>query len=339
MPEPSSNAQVTKLTLISLAIVLRLLLSEPINAATKKVTWHGYQHAVEITNEDCRIVLGPEVGGRILEYSINAKNVLYVSDQEKAWRPGMKPASSAGRFDIGPELVIPRRDTLWNGEWKAEIVSPFAVRMTSQPDQATGVQLERLFLLAESGSYLQCTQTIRNISQQTRQWCHWSRTFAVGKGIVIIPLNAADQIPQSRFPNQYVMYQSRGLINVQPEDKAIRKVGNNIEVYPTPANPKLGFDSYAGIIAYQAPNDLLFVKRFTTYPNRVYNEAAGLTISVWYPDRDMVELEPIGPREIIRPGESASFTEHWYLQTLAYPTDGKTVDHTKLQSVLDRLTN
>lgn len=306
-------------------------------AETEVTKWHGYEKAVQISNGDCRVVLAPEVGGRIVEYSLNDTNILYVSDQEKNWRPGMKSVSSAGRFDIGPELVIPRRNILWNGEWTAEITGPLSVQLTSQPDESTGVQLERTFVLAKSGTWLQCTQTIRNVSQQTRQWCHWSRTFAVGKGIVIIPLNPVDQIPQSRFPNQYVMYEQSALINMKPEDPAIRKAGNNLEIHPTPAKPKLGFDSYAGTIAYQAPNDLLFVKRFDTYPDRVYNEAAGLTISVWYPDREMVELEPIGPREIITPGKAASFTEHWFLEEMAFPEDGKTVDYKQLNSALGRL--
>lgn len=42
-------------------------------------------------------------------------------------------------------------------------------------------------------------------------------------------------------------------------------------------------DSYGGLIAYLSPNDLLFVKQFRTYPDRVYNEAAGLTISIGIP--------------------------------------------------------
>jgi hypothetical protein len=29
------------------------------------------------------------------------------------------------------------------------------------------------------------------------------------------------------------------------------------------------------------PNDLMLVKRFATYPDHVYNEAASLTLSVW----------------------------------------------------------
>ncbi len=53
------------------------------------------------------------------------------------------------------------------------------------------------------------------------------------------------------------------------------------------------------------------MKRFPVDAKRAYNEVAGLTISVWYPDDAMVELEPIGPAEHLEPGQSASFTETW----------------------------
>jgi len=52
-------------------------------------------------------------------------------------------------------------------------------------------------------------------------------------------------------------------------------------------------------------NNLLFLKKYATFPDRVYNEAADLTISIWYPDGPMCELEPIGPRQRLAPGEAA----------------------------------
>ena len=83
-------------------------------------------------------------------------------------------------------------------------------------------------------------------------------------------------------------------------------------------------------------NDLMFVKRFPTYPDRVYNEVAGLTMSIWYPDRPMCELEPIGPRERLAPGESASFTETWWLLPHAYPQDPRQVDSKRVASQVAR---
>ena len=89
--------------------------------------------------------------------------------------------------------------------------------MTSQHDEATGVQLIRDFELDAKTSRLSCTQTIMNVSSETKEWCHWSRTFALGVGICVIPLAG-----QSRFPNKYVMYEGGALINARPIDPIIR---------------------------------------------------------------------------------------------------------------------
>jgi len=317
--------------------VTALICTLPLGTAADVVAYHGYAKAIELKNAATRVVLCPEVGGRVLEYSRNGVNVLYLSEADKNWQPGDRPEGSAGRFDIGPEYIVPRRETLWSGQWTPKITGPRSAVLTSQKDLATGVQLVRKFELAADSSHLSCTQTIINVSQNTKEWCHWSRTFAVGKGICVIPLTAENTSPQSRFPNGYVMYEGSERIHMRPEDPQVRRHANVLEIHPTPAHPKLGFDSYEGVIAYAAPNDLLFVKRFQTYPDRVYNEVAGLTISVWYPDREMVELEPIGPREILQPGESASFTEHWYLADLKFPPVGQPLDLPALQTTLGEL--
>ena len=86
------------------------------------------------------------------------------------------------------------------------------------------------------------------------------------------------------------------------------------------------------------PNDTLFVKRFPTYPDRVYNEAAGLTLSVWYPTGPRIELEPIGPRERLKPGESASFTEDWWLLPHPFPRKGQQVDLKALAEQVEKQT-
>jgi hypothetical protein len=281
------------------------------------------------------------VGGRVLKYAWRGKDALYLSDEEAKWKPNdpkARKVATAGRFDIGPEYLIPKRDVLWSGEWTAEVIGPRAARLKSQPDATTGVQLVREFRLAANGSHLACTQTIRNVSNETKEWCHWSRTFARPGGIGVVPLAGG-----SKYPNGYVMYQQgkEHVIALRPSDPNIRQRDGFIEVLAPPAFPKLGFDSMAGWFAYQMPNDLTFVKRYATFPDRVYNEVAGLTISIWYPQPDKtpaVELEPIGPRERLKPGESASFTEHWWLLENEFPKAGASLDLKALAAKVERET-
>jgi hypothetical protein len=226
-----------------------------------------------------------------------------------------------GRFDIGPEMTVPRHPDLWFGKWTAEIVGPRAARLTSVKDKATGVQLVREFVLDESSSRMTCTQTIKNISDKAVSWCHWSRTFALGGGICLVPLTSP-----SRFPRSYLMYGPGPVMNYQPNDPNIRVRDGFLEVLGTPKEPKLGIDSYAGWFCYLTRQDLLFVKRFPTFPDRAYNEMAAITVSLWYYKDLMCELEPIGPKTNLAPGQSASFAEEWWLVPHKFPEPGHDVD-------------
>jgi hypothetical protein len=301
------------------------------SANAKFVEYHGYKHAVELKRGNIRAVLCPEVGGRPIEFSIDGKNSLKLDDEEGPRKPGRQPTVSAGRFDFGPEMTTPPHQKIFSGEWTAEITGEHSARLISQRDEATGVQLMRDFELKEGkkSPWLSCRQTIINVSNEIKEYCHWGRSFAIGGGICLIPLEG-----KSRFPSKFAIYEDRGVINVAAKDDNIRERDGFLEILGPTRKPKLGFDSYAGWLAYVMPGDLLFVKRFATYPDRVYNEAAGLTISVWYPQGNRVELEPIGPRERLEPGQAASFTEEWYLQAYPFPKQGEKIDLAKLRAAV-----
>lgn len=297
------------------------------------VKFYGYDDCIRLENKTTRVTLCPAAGGRVLQYSRAEKEALYLPPGDEGWtyEPGKKGGRmTAGRFDIGPEQTIPKHPQLWMGRWSGEITGPLSARLTSVRDNATGVQLIRDFVLDENSSQLKCTQTIKNISRETKEYCHWCRTFALGGGICIIPLSKP-----SRFPHGYVMYGPGPAINFRPEDPNIRVRDGILEITAAPQFPKLGMDSYAGVFGYLMRNNLLFVKRFDTYPDRVYNEVAALTMSIWYPDGPMCELEPIGPREKLAPGRSASFTETWWLLPSVFPDDGKPVDLKRITAQLE----
>ncbi len=280
----------------------------------EQVDFYGYR-CIALTNESTTVMLCPQAGGRVLSYTLNGTNILSLpaGDEGWVWDGETRGAPMhAGRFDIGPEKTTPQHTLLWAGEWHGRITGDRQALLQSQEDAPTGVRLEREFELDKQSSQLRCTQRIINISDSPVEYCHWSRTFSIGKGTCLIPLSRF-----SKFPNHFVRYDTPNSINYRPDDEHVKRVQNCLLITDRPKNPKLGFDSQAGWLAYAAPNDLLFVKRFPTYPNRAYNEVAGLTISVWYPEKNVVELEPIGPRERIRPGKSASFTETWNL--INYP--------------------
>lgn len=325
-------------TFVASAVITVLItmpaLGEP---GARVVSYYGYDDCIELANDQIRAVLCPAAGGRVLEYSLAGENALYLppGDEGWTWSPGSGGGRmNAGRFDIGPEQMIPPRKALWMGRWRGEITGPRAARLTSPRDESTGVQLVREFVLDEQSSELACTQRIINVSDQLKEYCHWSRTFAVGGGIAVVPRSHP-----GRFPHGYLRYGEGAVIEFRPEDPNIIATDDYTAVIGPPKSPKLGFDSHAGWMAYYAPSDLLFVKAYPTFPHRYYNEVAALTASVWYPDGPMCELEPIGPAERLRPGESAEFTERWYLGRAAFPTDRNNIDFRTLQSAVAAFTS
>lgn len=288
----------------------------------KEVASHGYSKAIELKLGKTRAVLCPQAGGRVLEYSVDGVDAMWFDEAEKKWQPGKPGPITAGRFDYGPELTVAAHPKAWEGEWAAEIGKSGTAKLTGPKDG--GIQLTREFRLVPHGAYigLSCTQTVTNVSDGVREVCHWGRSFSPGGGICVIPLGDRP----SRFPSKYAMYEDSAIINVRNKDDNIRERDGFLELLAPPRKPKLGFDTYAGWLAYSLPNDSLFVKRFATFPDRVYNEAAGLTLSVWYPTGPRIELEPIGPRERLKPGESASFSEEWWLLKHPHPKKGEKLD-------------
>ena len=311
------------------------------NEGVSTIDYSGYAGCLALENGETRVVLGHHVGGRVLEYALRGENALYLDPTHAGWTytPGEQPVHiTAGRSDIGPEHVIPRHPTLWMGAWTAETIGRRHARLVSQPDEPTGAQLTRDFVLAENGTHLAFTQTQTNVSERATEWCHWSRTFALHGGIGVVPLT---QRPMSRFPRGYVMYGPGQGIVFRPDDpNIVRQTAGGDDyliIRGVPQNPKLGFDSYAGWFAYLLPTDVAFVKRFPCYPDRVYNEVAAITSCIYYPKEKFVELEPIGPRETLEPGQSASFTEDWFLVPFEFPSSPEALDLGELVAQVRRV--
>jgi hypothetical protein len=313
---------------IPLAICL-LALCAPICSAqegARRIKFLNYPDCIELSNEvGTVVVLGHHVGGRVLSYKQDGKESLYLNPNESEWTPGGsdRPAS-AGRFDIGPEYLIPKRTELWTGEYTAEITGPRSARLTSQPAPDAGIRIIREFTLDDDSSHLACKQIIENTSKETQNWCHWGRMFAITGGIGVVPLTPEHQ----RFPNGYIMMRGRGEMLILPEDPMVTKRGDFLEILGPPAQPKLGFDTFAGWFAYQMPNDHAFIKTYAADPSKLYGEIAGLTLSIWYPKGSIpaCELEPISPMMTVEPGERASFTENWHLIPNAFPEDSEQLD-------------
>ncbi len=300
---------------------------------TRRTESAGYTDCLVLENAEARVVLGHQSGGRVLEYALNGQNVIYLDPEQngKTWKTGDPPYHPrGGRFDIGPEKLMPPHPALWIGEWSSAATGPRTGRMMSVVDPDTGIQIIRDFKLDEDSSRLSCRQTMMNKSKTAvARLCHWGRTLVTGGGIVVMPLGE-----YSRFPKKYVLYGPDDSILFNPSDPNVRERDGYLEILGPPKHPKTGMDSAEGWLACLMPQNLMFLKSYATYPERGYNEIAGLTVSVWMPaDGNMIELEPIGPMETLKPGQSAVFEEEWWLVPFEFPQD-RNVDLASLEEAV-----
>lgn len=266
-----------------------------------------------ISNGKITVEVDLAVGGRIMEYSKDGNNVIFVS-------PEYFEATSdpdGGRCDFGPERITPPHPVTWKGSWELVEKKENYIKIKSQVAKAAGVQLIREFRLDENSSHLEFTQDIINVTDSLQRYCHWSRTLAEMNGICLAPLNS-----NSRFPKGYMAYTGRGLLDYLPEGSKNERVRNGIlEITGPSENAKFVTDASDGWLAYITPDDQLFIKKFKIYPDKIYGEMTAATVSIWYNQDGICEIEPIGPWEWIEPGKSISFTEHWYLMDYEYPED------------------
>jgi hypothetical protein len=298
---------------------------------------YGYDSCLLLKNKNVEVILEPNVGGRVIRYALNGVNVLYEDSVQNGWvSSSQMPRSSGhlagGRFDIGPSKTKPSTDLFFFGKWSSKVTGQFSVRLTSQIDPLTKTYLIRDFVLDPTSSKLTITQTIVNTGSQIFRACFWGRTFVTGNGICMMPVNRV-----SRFPKKYIMFMNRDTMNMFPTDTNILVKDDLLIIKGPPQKPKLEMDVDApGWIAYSTTSNHIFIKKFKVYSDRQYGEVSAANASVWYNGTQMTEIEPIGPWELISPGNRKSFTEYWYLGEYKFPVS-REIDTEHLKQIVYHL--
>jgi hypothetical protein len=321
--------------LLCLTVISKLLSAQ--NAAGY-IAVYAYDSCVQLKNKIATVILEPNAGGRVISYSLNGINVLYEDSLQNGWvsstkMPHSKGHLAGGRFDIGPSRTKPNTDLFFFGKWNASITGRLSARLTSQTDPITKIYLIRDFVLDSNTSHLSVTQTIVNTGSKSFKACFWGRTFVAGNGICLMPVNS-----KSRFPKKYMMFMNRDTINMFPSDTNIFVKDDLLVIKGPPQKPKLEMDvDTPGWIAYATTSNYLFVKKFKIYNDRQYGDVSAANASVWYNGTQMTEIEPIGPWELIRPGNRKSFSEHWYLSEYKFPVT-RIIDTERFKKLVKQLT-
>lgn len=309
-----------------------------------EANYYGHQ-ALKMTNGLVTIVAVPEFGGRIMEYKIGAKPLLWVNlaevkaslPTERMSGPAAKRASGQRAWrNWGGYKVWPAPQERWQGppdppgsmldggRWVGRIVKPRGkvaeIELVSPADETvTGLQITRRVSMEVGSTHVRVEEIFKNVSGRAIEWSIWDVTQVPGSlapderfsedARIYFPLN-----PDSRFAGGY-----RSLIDRQTSQWRTLD-GNLLEVAYNHELGKIGADSTAGWIAYvDGRHQWAFVKRFTVEPTATYPDG-GCTVEVFTSDAlAYMEMEVLSPLRKLEPGEEMRFTEDWYATRLGAP--------------------
>lgn len=302
-------------TLLGLSLALAVTAAD-LSGVTNE-TYGGWTNCFVMRGGDCKAVVVPGVGGRILNYSVNGENIIF--ENPDLWGDTLRTRSNfwAGGYqcDIGPELRgIPDHKWLWQGPWTARSPRAFTVYTFSEPEMSVGLQLDKEMVIDPDTGDLGITQRMRNIIQNDVSFCLWDRTLCKGGGFAMFPLNR-----KSRFKAGWAIRQGNRVPEYRyegdtPKDSRVRIMDGVLVAQakglPDSPSMKVGADSDAGWIAY-ARGKLLFVKYYPYFRDGNYSDG-GNSVEFYCSDR-VAELEPLSPEVTLKPGQNYSFPEKWTL--------------------------
>ncbi len=294
----------------------------------------GWQSSITLDSGEVVAAITPAAGGRVMRYALNYDNVIYekndtagrvLTDPNDQWSFG------GYQLDIGPELRgIPVHDELWRGVYSWFIPGPYSARVTSKPDQNTGIELTKEFTMDPDNGDLGIVQSMKNISDKDVSYCLWDRTLCLSGGFAIIPVNRRSQFENGwamRVSDQDNEWHYDGNMEAPREVEVMK---NHVIIHCQGPEKKIGVDSTAGWIAY-ARGRLLFVKYFPHTPGGNYSDG-GCTAEVFF-NETFAEIQTLSPEVTLKPGESYSFPEQWVIIEL----DRAVNTHRDARKILDRI--
>jgi len=251
-------------------------------------------------------------GGRIVEYSLGGKNVLFECDDERK-RGSTFWTSPQAAWAWPPPPEIDREP------YMVRFPDSGAVSMVSRPSAALGVSVEKVCVMASDGA-VTIDYRIRNESNEVRAAAPWEVTRVPRSGVSFFPRGARVHA-SPRFPAPSYS-ESQGLVWVEHASHG-------------DTDRKLHADGPGGRLAH-ADEGLLFVKTFESIlPEAQAPDESMIEIFV-SGAHGYVELEEQGAYERLEPGESLSWRVVWRLARLPHPRPSRSELANAAQSLAAR---
>lgn len=293
-----------------------------------EITYRGWKRSREFRGGDLRAVVVPQIGGRVMFFGfIDGENVLWEDDAlaGKVLRPDatdwrtFRPGGC--QLDVLPYTAIKRDGRayveFWAGPYEVTEETAHSITMRSSSASSLGFHVVKTISMPPAAAGLVFEQKLVNHSNHELTLALWDRTWTRIPDEVAFPL--ADDSGKRKtwdFTENHKRWRDipkilkSGQFSVVDDEMVIHYKGLDCQVVA---------DCDKGWIQWRK-GPLTFKKHFPFDKLASYaQEGRNLSVYVSPPEMSMVELEPSGPLMTLKPGESATFNEHWTLERSSKP--------------------
>lgn len=274
----------------------------------KTVSCFNLPNCLSFSNGQVEVVVTTDIGPRIARYAfVGGENILGDAGGSLARKTEWQ-AWGGHRLWIAPEDRV-RSYGPDNGPIAHTRIGTRGVRLSQPVEPGSKIEKTIVVTLDETGTGVTLEHTLTNRGDAPTELAPWALTIMNGGGTAILP-----QEPYRR--HQDALLPARALIlwyytdlsdpRFQIGPRFLRLSTNTDRREPQ----KVGASNKVGWTGYHRQGQL-FIKRIPWDEGKPYPDY-GSNVEI-YTQSNFIEVESLGPLKTLKPGESATHTERWFL--------------------------
>lgn len=267
----------------------------------------NFPNCLHLSNGEVEVVVTTDIGPRIARYAFTGgENILAdlsgSIEKKTEWQPW-----GGHRLWIAPEDRV-RSYGPDNGPI-AHVREGNRVRLTQPVEPGTQIQKEIVVTVEASGTGVTVEHRLTNRGSARTELAPWALTIMNGGGTAILPQEPYRSHQDALLPARALVlwhYTDLSDPRFQHGPRFLRLSTDAARSEPQ----KVGASNKAGWAAY-ARQGTLFVKRIPWKEGASYPDYGSNT--ELFTQASFIEVESLGPLQTLKPGETATHTERWFL--------------------------
>jgi hypothetical protein len=299
----------------------------------EQVAFGGWTQNAWLSNGTIELVITGDVGPRIIRCGFVGKQNLFAEYKDQFGKTGGTEWNIFGghRLWHAPEHPV-RTYYPDNMPVKLEYLES-AVHVTQAVEPTTGIQ-KSMELTLTGDTSVRVVHRLHNMGAWPVELAPWALSVMAPGGTVVIPLPPRGSHPKDLLPaNSIVLWPYMDMSDSRwtwgQKYILLRQNANG-------SPQKIGLSLPDGWAAYIL-NGQAFVKQYQHIAGATYPDL-GSSFET-FTNQDMLEVETLGPLQVIQPGASVEHIEYWHLiDGIQTPKNDADVEAIVLPSVRSKLT-